>query len=288
MGNFDGVHLGHRALLDKSIAIGKKENLPSLAITYHPHPGIVLGKKSHFLYIQTLESRKETLLRTGISDIDVLPFTRDLSEMEAEDFLENILINQYKARHIVIGFNHCFGKNRRGNFQLLEELSNKYGYRVYQVDPVYVGEEKISSSLIRNSLAEGNIPKANACLGRRFSLSGRVRHGKKLGRELGSPTANLSIPENVVLPMNGVYATFTQGKPSVTNLGTKPTFGDNSITIETHILDWKGDIYDEVVGIEFVAKLRNISKFIGADDLADQIQMDIQQARKILEAPPDY
>lgn len=282
LGNFDGVHLGHSALLEKAIAIGNQENLPTLAITYHPHPAIVLSKKHQFSYLQSLKEREETILASGIESLEVLPFTVELSEMEAEDFLETYLIDRYQAKHIIIGFNHCFGKNRRGNFDLLERLSGKYGFSVYEVEPVFSDGEKISSSLIRKYLSEGNLPKANSCLGRNFSISGQVVHGEKIGRTMDSPTANLLIPEGLVIPMNGVYATLTNGKPSVTNVGTKPTFDIDNPTIETHIMDWHGNLYNKEVKVEFIKKLRNIAKFIGPDDLKDQIQKDIEEAKKIL------
>ncbi|MCC5816097.1 MAG: bifunctional riboflavin kinase/FAD synthetase [Leptospira sp.] len=286
LGNFDGVHLGHKALFDKTLEISARYSLPSLAITYHPNPAVVLGKKINFSYLQSLEDRKEFILQTGIEQVEILPFTKELSEMEAEDFLEDILINTYQSKHIIIGYNHCFGKNRRGNFQLLEELSGKYNYKVYEVDPVFSGDEKISSSVIRKYLAEGNLEKANACLGRNFSILGEVEHGRKMGRELGSPTANLSIPTNQVIPSHGVYATITNGKFSVTNIGHKPTFDDVTVSIETHILDWNGDLYDTNIRIEFIKKLRNITKFLNQGELRDQIQKDIEEARKTLAKLP--
>lgn len=282
LGNFDGVHLGHRTLLEKTIEIGQKNNLSTLAITYHPNPALVLGKKNSFSYLQSLEERKAIILETGIDKVEVLPFTKELSEMEAEDFLETILIQKYNAKHIIIGFNHCFGKNRRGNIELLEELSTKYGFRVYEVEPVFAGEEKISSSSIRACLKIGDVEKAKLNLGRYFSLQNTVQHGKRLGRLLGYPTANLSIPKEQVLPAYGVYATYTNGIPSITNIGSKPTFDDDWESIETHILDWSGDLYDTIVKVEFVKKLRNVTKFANIDQLKDQLSKDEAQARKIL------
>lgn len=282
LGNFDGVHLGHRALFDKTLAIGEKFKIPTLAITYHPHPAIVLGKKQSFTYLQPLEERQKLILSLGLGRVEILPFTPELSEMDAETFIEDILVQKFHAKHIIIGYNHNFGKNRRGNYQLLEELSAKYGYKVYEVEPVYLGEEKISSSLIRHYLQAGDLEKANACLGRTFALQNTVQTGKKLGRLLGYPTANLSIPKEQVVPSHGVYASYTNGKPSITNIGTKPTFDDKSISIETHILDWDGDLYNQIVRVEFLKKMRNVTKFITPDQLKDQLGKDEAQARKIL------
>jgi len=282
LGNFDGVHRGHQALIEKTIQIANKEKLSSLAITYHPNPALVLGKKPDFSYLQNLDDRKQAILELGIDQVEVLEFNKNLANMEAEDFLEEILIRRFLARHIVIGYNHCFGKNQRGNYELLEALSPKYNYRLHRVEPVYYKEDKISSSLIRSYLQQGNIASANDCLGRRFNLQGTVIEGTKVGKSLGFPTANLQIPENQVLPANGVYATLTEGMKSVTNIGGRPTFGDNSLSLETHIMDWSGNLYGKTVRVEFVAKLRNVSRFLSPSDLSDQIQKDINRAKQIL------
>lgn len=282
LGNFDGVHLGHIALLQKTLAIAQSESLSSLALSYHPNPAIVLGKKSDFTYLQTLESRIQNILSYGIQEVEILPFTTELSEMEAEDFLREILLKKFQAKHLIIGYNHCFGKNRRGNFDLLQSLSKEYDYQVSQVEPVFAGEWKISSSLIRDFLKNGDLANTNLCLGRNYEIMGEVVEGRKEGRRLGYPTANLKIPQDIVIPGLAVYACLANGRPSMTNVGTKPTFGDNTITIETHILDFDEDLYGKSIQLEFIEKVREVTKFPSLDALMDQLKKDEQITRKIL------
>lgn len=282
LGNFDGVHIGHRALLEKTISIAQKEKIPSLAVTYHPNPALVLGKKGDFQYLQTLEERKQEILKYGIQEVHVLEFNLELANMEAEEFIEKIILDTFHASHIVIGYNHCFGRNRRGNYQLLQELAPKYNFQVYLVDPVSLEGVNISSSLIRNWIKEGKLPEARRALGRFYSISGEVVEGAKVGGSIGYPTANLAIPNDIVLPSSGVYASITNGMESVTNIGPRPTFGDNRIHIESHILDWNGNLYGSSIKVELVQKLRNTISFRNPNDLIHQIQKDIEQTKKIL------
>ncbi|WCL48800.1 riboflavin biosynthesis protein RibF [Leptospira sp. GIMC2001] len=283
LGNFDGAHKGHQALFAKTLEISNKFDLPSMAISYHPNPAIVLGKKSNFTYLQSLEDRKNDILKSGLSRVEVLPFTEELASMEAEDFLETILINKFQAKHIIIGFNHCFGRERRGNFELLKKYETVYDYKVYEVEPVYSGDDKISSSLIRRFLQEGIILSANLCLGKFFNISGTVVEGRKEGRTIGFPTANILIPADLVFPGLGVYATLTNGMPSMTNVGGKPTFGDDRISIESHILNWSGDLYGQSVRLEFVEKIRDVQKFASIDDLKAQLTKDAITSHRILD-----
>jgi riboflavin kinase/FMN adenylyltransferase len=282
LGNFDGVHLGHIALLQKTQAIAQSESLSSLALSYHPNPAIVLGKKSDFTYLQTLESRIQNILSYGIQEVEILPFTTELSEMEAEDFLKEILLQKFQAKHLIIGYNHCFGKNRRGNFELLQSLSKEYDYQVSQVEPVFAGEWKISSSLIRDFLKNGDLANTKVCLGRNYKIEGKVVEGRKEGRKLGYPTANLKIPQDIVIPGIAVYACLANGRPSMTNVGTKPTFGDNTITIETHILDFDEDLYGRTIQLEFIEKIREVTKFPSLDALMEQLKKDELITKKIL------
>jgi riboflavin kinase / FMN adenylyltransferase len=281
LGNFDGVHLGHQALLQKTTSLANSDQLNSLALTYHPNPAIVLGKKTDFTYLQSLESRIQNILSYGIQEVEVLPFTRELSEMEAEDFLANILLKKFHAKHIIIGYNHCFGKNRRGNFELLQSLSNQFDYKVTQVEPVFAGEWKISSSLIREFLKNGDLANTKICLGRNYSLEGTVVEGRKEGRKLGYPTANLSIPQDLVKPGKAVYATLANGRPSMTNVGTKPTFGDDTLTIETHIFDTNEDLYGTKIKLDFIQKVREVEKFPSLEALIQQLSRDEVTSRKI-------
>jgi riboflavin kinase/FMN adenylyltransferase len=282
LGNFDGVHLGHQALLRETQKIAEQDHLTSLALTYHPNPAIVLGKKNDFQYLMDLDARQAKIKSLGIQEVDVLPFTVELSQMEAETFLDSILLQKYQAKHIIIGFNHCFGKGRRGNFELLESLSKNNNFKVTVVKPIYFKEIKISSSLIRDFLKNGDIKNANSCLGANFSVTGKVIPGRKDGRKLGYPTANLDLTEEIVIPGKGVYATLTDGRPSMTNVGNKPTFGEESQSIETHILDYDNDLYGKILKLEFIHKIRDIEKFPNLEALIQELGRDEIATRKIL------
>ncbi|TGK32413.1 bifunctional riboflavin kinase/FAD synthetase [Leptospira gomenensis] len=286
LGNFDGIHRGHQALLDRVLAVSRETGLSSCVVTYDPNPAVVLGKNPELKSLMSLSDKTDWIAARGIDYLVILPFDRLLAEMSAESFLENILLRDLKAKKIVIGFNHCFGKGRRGNYDLLLEYSEKLNYSVEKVDPVYLGEVKLSSSYLRGLIAEGKIVEAETCLGRRYSVEGAVVSGHKRGRTIGFPTANVKTDSDLLLPGIGVYAgtTTVDGVeyPSMINVGRNPTFGENPLTLESHIFDFQNDIYGKTVRITFTERIRNEAKFEGIEALVAQLKNDETQSRRIL------
>lgn len=287
LGNFDGIHLGHQTLLNRTVQVAKEKNIPSVVVTYFPHPSVVLGKKPNFKYLTT-ESEKEELIRSfNIDYLVVLDFTIELSQMSAEDFLEQIIIQKLNAKYIVIGYNHFFGQGRRGDFHLLQENAARFAYEVELRDAVTQGEQKISSSVIRNFLDQGNMKGASSILGRNYSLTGIVKEGAKRGRTIGFPTANLKIPEERLFPCIGVYACYTVVDgikyKAMVNIGKNPTFDDGqNLHVEVNILDFSQDIYGKTIEVQLVQKIRDEMKFSGIEALKAQLGLDRETSLKIL------
>lgn len=286
LGNFDGIHLGHQSLLQRTVTEAKARQIPSVVVTYFPNPAVVLGKRENFKYLSSQSIKTQLIESFQIDYLIELPFTESLSKMSAEAFLEDIIIGQLHAKYIVIGYNHFFGSNRRGDYQLLKDNANKYSYDVELQEAVSLEGEKISSSYIRKKIESGDLRTANELLGRTFFLEGRIMEGQKRGRTIQYPTANLEIPTDVILPAIGVYACYThvQGKkfPSMVNVGLNPTFDGQTIHIESHIFDFSGDIYGETMQIHFVEKIRDEKKFDGIDALRGQLALDEKNSREIL------
>ncbi|GBF39154.1 bifunctional riboflavin kinase/FAD synthetase [Leptospira johnsonii] len=286
LGNFDGIHLGHQALLERTKEISLEKGLPSCVVTYHPNPALVLGKDKDLGGITTQADKENLIESYGIDWLVVVPFTLEFAQIEAETFLKEILIDQLGAKSILIGFNHCFGKGRRGDYELLKKYSSEYGYDLEKLDPVFLGATKLSSSYIRSLLREGKVEEAEECLGREFSVTGTVVQGHQRGRTIGFPTANVQPLPELILPGVGVYAgrTEVEGKtyPSMINIGNNPTFGDQSVTLESHIFDFSDDIYGKKVNVIFAKKIREEIKFPGVDALISQLKKDETLSRKIL------
>ncbi|EMY75968.1 riboflavin biosynthesis protein RibF [Leptospira weilii serovar Ranarum str. ICFT] len=286
LGNFDGIHLGHQALLDRVLKVSQKTGLASCVVTYDPNPAVILGKSPEMKNLMTFADKEEWIRKKGIDFLVALPFNKELAEMSAESFLEEILLKQLKAKNIIIGFNHCFGKERRGNYELLKQYSEKLNYSVEKVDPVFLNEIKLSSSYVRRLISEGNVKEAANCLNRYYSVSGVVVGGHKRGREIGFPTANVQSNANILLPGIGVYAGFTAVEgiehPSMINIGRNPTFGANAVTLESNLFDFQKDIYDQTIRITFTEKIRDEIKFSGVEKLIAQLKQDEIAARNIL------
>ncbi|EKS08923.1 riboflavin biosynthesis protein RibF [Leptospira santarosai str. JET] len=286
LGNFDGIHLGHQALLDRVMQVSQKTGLASCVVTYDPNPAIVLGKKPEMKSLMTFADKEKWIRQKGIDFLVVLPFNKELAEMSAESFLEEILLKQLKAKDIIIGFNHCFGKERRGNYELLKEYSKKLKYSVEKVDPIFLKEIKLSSSYVRTLISEGNVKEAARCLNRFYSVPGTVVGGHKRGKKIGFPTANVLPNADILLPGIGVYAGFTTVAgieySSMINIGRNPTFGENAVTLESNIFDFQENIYDEEIKIAFTEKIRNEIKFSSVENLIAQLRQDEISVRNIL------
>lgn len=295
MGTFDGVHPGHRALLKRVRNLAIAENKESVVLTFWPHPRIVLGHDAEILRLLTsLDEKIQIISQLGIDHLIVVPFNTELASLTAAEFLEKVLVKHLNVGHLVIGFNHRFGK---GGITLEEifKLSRRLNFDLSQFRHVDIDGQYPSSTRIRNLLLEGKIRQANILLGYKYSITGRVTGGLQLGRKLSYPTANLILEERAKLvPPDGVYACFVKvtGKyfGGMVNIGYRPTVNNqmDNRSIEVHILDFKEDIYSEEVTLQFVAKTRDEMRFPDVEALRHQLQQDEGIIREILlDAKPD-
>ena len=282
IGNFDGVHLGHLAIVDQIKKIAKEKNLASAILTFEPHPvSFLRPDRPNDFRIFSLAQKLKIFAENKIDYVIVLPFNSDLSEITAHDFVKEILVEGLKVKHLVVGYDFIFGKNRQGNFQLLEEKSKKFNFNLSEISAIQNQEEICSSSLIRKLISQGNVNKAGKFLGKNFSIYGIVNEGRKLAAQLGFPTANLIAKPHIIKPKFGVYKTSTfiphlnKKFPSVTNFGIKPTLGgDKSPIFETHILNFSQNIYGKKIVVEFLDFVREEKKFNSLEELKEQIRLD--------------
>ncbi len=286
LGNFDGIHRGHSVLIRHLNEAASLKSLPSVLITYSPNPSAVLGKNLNHRAIYSERKKEEILKSFGIENIVRIRFTKEVSEIHASDFVRMILMDTVHASHIVIGFNHFFGKNREGDYQFLKRISAESGFVTEEIPPVFYNEEQISSSKIRQSIAEGNIKKANCFLGRDFSISGTVESGDQNGRKIGFPTANLSLPDGIIVPGNGVYSGYVKLEnriyPAMTNIGTRPTLNGTELRTESHIIGFKGDLYGTDLEVFLAEKIRDEKKFPSFNDLKLQLEEDRKKTEYLI------
>ncbi|MFW6010905.1 MAG: bifunctional riboflavin kinase/FAD synthetase [Desulfosalsimonas sp.] len=295
IGNFDGVHLGHQAILRQVLEKAREIKGTSVAVTFDPHPVKVLGTNGSPPLITVLEQKIELIQQLGFDVLICIKFDRSFAELTADQFLEEILIKKIGMKAIVIGKDYTFGKNRKGNVDFLRAHAEKYGFEVIVPDWVPVlpdSSERVSSTRIREIIEQGRVSEAKPLLGRYYQLRGEVCRGRdRGGRKLGFPTANIRIHDELC-PKTGVYAvtveTFSGFYPGVANIGYSPTFDDHIFTVEVHLLDFNGDLYDQQIRVNFIERIRDEKKFAGIDELSDQINRDIEAARRILsEILPD-
>jgi len=284
LGNFDGLHRGHMALINTLLHECHVNNLRSVVYTFKKHPEHILRKELFTPLIMTMEHKAELLERTGLETLFFQEFDEEFSRIPAENFVKEILINKLRSKLVVVGFNYRFGYMGKGDADLLRKMGSKYGFRVIVIPPVKVGKEVVSSTLIRQYIMKGQMEKAFELLGRYFSVPGKVVKGLKMGSKMGFPTANI-IPEKFLgMPASGVYITRTQyqGKwyDSVTNVGKSPTIkNDNVTTIETHMMGFTGELYGEDIEVFFLKKLRNEKHFKTRDELIKQIRTDVEKVQ---------
>ena len=286
LGMFDGVHRGHRALLDSLISKAKKLGSESVVMTLNPHPRILLSRSDSSLrFLTSLEEKIELLEEAGIDKLVVIPFSRKLSRMPACDFIKKYLVDIIGVEHLIMGFDHHFGYRGYGNAVTVTECAANYGFSVDRQEPLKEGSEIISSTTIRELIFDGSLSKANRLLGYPYRLKGKVVEGKKIGRMLGFPTANITLTDELV-PKAGVYAVTVEclnnQYQGVANIGYSPTFDDHQFTVEVHLLDFKKDIYGEQIRVNFVKRIRSEMKFSNINELSEQIHKDIDRAKNIL------
>jgi len=285
IGNFDGVHLGHRRILEAVVARARETRRPSIAITFEPHPLAVLRPDRAPRRLQTLHQKEEAIEALGIETLLVIPFTRDFSLVEPEEFVRSVLQKRLAVSELFLGSHFAFGRGKRGDLSLLTGMGPECGFIASGVEEVFFEGEPVSSTRIRTAIARGEVARANAMLGREYELDGLVAKGEKVGRKIGYPTINLE-PENELHPADGVYVTqidirsFGRRFDCVTNIGRRPTvYEDFATTIETYVLDFSANVYGEKVRLFFFDRLREERKFPSVTDLSEQIGRDIQATR---------
>ena len=290
LGNFDGVHRGHQAIIARARAEAAALGGQVVALTFHPHPLAVLAPERASPMIQSLHDRLAALRAAGVDVAVAQRFTRAFAAYEPRAFVTDFLLPSLELAHVVVGYNVSFGRGRSGSAETLAALGAELGFRVDAVGPVQAGDAAVSSSAIRRAIAAGDVARAELLLGRPYRLRGRVVVGEQRGRTLGFPTANLHVPPRVVVPAHGVYAVRAHAgataTPAVVNIGVRPTFGEARRTIEAHLLDWSGDLYGRWLELEFVARLRDEQRFDGVAALKAAIASDVAAARAVLGAPP--
>ncbi|MDR2383466.1 MAG: riboflavin biosynthesis protein RibF [Prevotellaceae bacterium] len=280
-GFFDGVHRGHVAVLNRLKNTGLTLNLPVCAVTFWPHPRIVLNNEPEKLkLLSTIEEKKRRIEALGVNKVIIIPFTKEFSEMSPQQFIVDELVKKYNIAGLCVGYDHHIGKNRTGGFDAIKQTCEEFGLYCEQVQPFVMDEKVISSQKIRKCLADGNIAEANSMLGYHYTLTGVVVHGKKLGRTIGFPTANIELKSLKLIPHDGVYAvridlTGRQNLKGMLYIGKKSSVDNSGKTaIEVHIFDFDDDIYGQEISVSFERFVRNEIKFNSIDEMKTQLTKD--------------
>ena len=294
LGNFDGVHLGHRQVIQPILTYpierslqGNAHRIYSTVVSFSPHP-VTFFSGEDLPALTPGDEKVRQLRRMGVDQLLLLPFTRELAGLSPHEFVEEVLVRQLNASFISVGEDFRFGRKRSGDAEMLRTIASTYGIDVKLVELETIAGDRISSTTIRAALRSGDLQSATRMLGRSYDLTGIVVKGQQMGRQLGFPTANLQIPEGKLVPRQGVYAVRVVGNPSATtimgvmNIGTRPTLNGLTQTIEVHLLDWSGDLYGQSITVELLEFLRGEQKFSSLDDLKTQINLDCTIARERL------
>lgn len=282
IGTFDGVHLGHQKIINRLNEEAEKVGGESVLFTFYPHPRMVLYPETHGLkLIQTQVEKIDKLRRFGLQNVIVHPFTKEFSRLTALEFVRDYLVNQLHVKKLVIGYDHQFGKNREGSIAFLRDVCDTYGFEVIEIPPKEINDVNVSSTKVRQAIMDGELEQVQHFLGEPFELHGRVVGGQAMGRQIGYPTANIDVESEIkLLPKTGVYAVnillgdgiILEG---MMNIGTKPTLTDsNQISIEVHLFDFQGDIYDQYVTVQLLSRFRDEQKFDSVYELKEQLSRD--------------
>lgn len=288
-GTFDGVHIGHRKIIERIRQKAEEMDGESVVLTFEPHPRLVLfPDDNHLRLLTTLDEKLRLLEQTGVDHVVVIPFNLEFSRLTASSYVENILVNRLHTQCLVIGYDHQFGRNREGSIEQLQKLAPKFGFEVEEIPPQDIDDIKVSSTKIRNALLAGDIQTANKFLTYPYNFEGMVVKGNQIGRTLGYPTANIQPTDALkLIPGIGIYAVQIdiQGViyGGMMSIGKRPTVEDTEqITIEVHVFDWSEDLYGQSLRIYMVAKMRNEEKYNGLEELKHQLISDEKQARELL------
>ena len=288
LGFFDGVHEGHKVVLKNAVNLAKQNGIKSAVVTFKDHPLCYLQNRTP-QYIVSLQDRLALIEKQGIDFAYVIDFDENIADLLAIDYLKDVLIENFTPRFITTGFNHYFGVNKQGNASFLRLYQKEFGYRFFEIPPITFNNTLISSSKIRQFAADGNVENIPDLLGGHFYVKGRVITGDRIGRTLSFPTANVHYPQDIIKVSRGVYATLVEFDSKVykaiTNYGKRPTVdGSHSLILESHLIDFKDNIYDKDIKISFVKKLRDEKKFPSLPDLKSQLVKDEQQAVEYFDA----
>ncbi len=284
LGTFDGVHIGHKKILEKLIQSTQNKEYESLVLTFFPHPRMVLQEKSEIKLLNTIPEKVKLLEAIGIENLVIHPFDESFSRLTAEEFVTTILVDQFRIHKIIIGYDHRFGRNRTADIDDLIGFGEKYGFEVEQILVQELNDISVSSTKVRKAIGEGDISLANSYLGYDYFLTGLVSEGKRLGRTIGFPTANLKIKEDYkLIPLNGVYVVKSILNNvtvfGLMNIGFNPTIGENKLSIEVHFLDFDADLYDQEIEVAFLHYIRAEQKFDSFELLKRQIEKDKNAAQ---------
>lgn len=287
IGTFDGVHIGHQKIIKRLIEVGKTKGLTPTILTFFPHPRMVLQKDADIKLINTLSEKKQILKQFGLDNLVVEKFTQEFSRLTAEEFVKTILVKQLNVKYIIIGYDHHFGRNRSANIEDLKKFGKQYNFEVEEITAQDINDVAVSSTKIRTALLEGNIKTANSYLGYPFTISGTVVKGKGLGKTINFPTANIVINENYkLIPKQGVYVVKSTINDEIVygmmNIGTNPTVNGTCQTIEAHFFNFKTDIYNKIVTIELLERLRDEEKFESVNALKQQLLKDKNNASQFI------
>ncbi|MDA1342917.1 MAG: bifunctional riboflavin kinase/FAD synthetase [Methyloglobulus sp.] len=289
IGNFDGVHLGHKAVIDKLAERGKSLSLPIVILIFEPQPLEYFLRDKAPPRLTRLREKVTQFAKLPVDDLVIVRFNKQLADYDAEQFIDEILVERLNVKHLVIGDDFRFGKARQGDFALLKEKGEVRGFTAEDTGSLLVNDQRISSTLIRNALSKGDLEQAEAMLGHRYSICGRVIHGDKRGRTIGYPTANIGMARKN-LPISGVFAVTMTGIDGleiegIANIGVRPTVdGSNKVVLETHLFDFDRDIYGNKVTVHFKQKIRAERRFRTVDELKEQIVADVAEAKNIFAA----
>ncbi|TYA52400.1 bifunctional riboflavin kinase/FAD synthetase [Formosa maritima] len=289
IGTFDGVHIGHKKIIERLVNTAKKSNLKSVVLTFFPHPRMVLQKDANIKLLNTIEERSNILDQLGLDVLVIKKFTKEFSRLTAEEFVSEILIKQLHAKKIIIGYDHHFGRNRSANIDDLKAFGKQYDFEVEEISAQDINDVSVSSTKIRNALVDGDIKTANKYLGNNFIITGKVVKGKGLGNTLGFPTANINIKESYkLIPKQGVYIVKTtinnQEVFGMMNIGLNPTIdSNNKQTIEIHLFNFNETIYRKTLTIELLDRIRDEQKFDSVETLKIQLQKDKETSLNFIE-----
>ena len=287
IGTFDGVHVGHKKIIKRLVKIAKEENLQAVVLTFFPHPRMVVQKDTDIKMLNTIDEKNKLMEAEGIDHLVVKKFTKQFSRLSAQDYVRDVLVDTLHVKHIIIGYDHHFGRNRTANINDLKAFGEIYDFKVTEISAQDIDEVTVSSTKIRKALLDGDIKTANTFLGYNFMLTGKVVKGKGLGKQLNYPTANISIEERYkLIPKNGVYvvkATINEKTVfGMMNIGTNPTVDGKVQSIEVHFFNFNMDIYGKTLEIEILERLRDEQKFDSLDELKNQLSKDLLNSNQFL------